>query len=178
MKPKKNAQLNDFGTYKNELQQIRRYKDPQKISVYIENNQNSSVVAQAFQVWEESLKGKIKFNHTQDPQEAQIYCKFVENLLTEEQESADRLGLTTLKFYNDNTIAKSYISLALKNIKTNKEIDSKTLQAVALHEIGHALGIVGHSNNKNDIMYPNTATYNLNKLSNKDINTVLEIYQD
>jgi predicted Zn-dependent protease len=48
------------------------------------------------------------------------------------------------------------------------------LKQIAIHQMGHALGIRGHSNDPNDMMYANfTAT----QLSQRDINTIKEIYK-
>jgi predicted Zn-dependent protease/Tfp pilus assembly protein PilF len=51
----------------------------------------------------------------------------------------------------------------------------KTMYPTALHEIGHALGIMGHSDQPTDVMYPTHS--NLTALSKRDVSTVLALYK-
>lgn len=48
------------------------------------------------------------------------------------------------------------------------------IKQIALHEIGHAIGIYGHSNNPNDIMYD---SFSVSAISTRDANTIKEIYK-
>jgi tetratricopeptide (TPR) repeat protein len=55
------------------------------------------------------------------------------------------------------------------------EEDSKLkIKQITLHQTGHILGIYGHSQDSGDIMYEN---FSVNKLSQRDINTIKEIYK-
>lgn len=56
-----------------------------------------------------------------------------------------------------------------------KEQASERIKQVAMHQLGHAIGIYGHSSNPNDIMYAN---FSVNKLSDRDKNTINEIYKN
>lgn len=48
------------------------------------------------------------------------------------------------------------------------------IKQIALHQIGHAVGIYGHSSDPNDIMY---SDFKVMKLSERDIKTIREIYK-
>ena len=50
------------------------------------------------------------------------------------------------------------------------------LLKTSLHEIGHAIGILGHSNSINDIMYYSTASTKNTSPSLRDIDTVNKLY--
>ena len=54
-------------------------------------------------------------------------------------------------------------------------LSKEEIYAVAVHEIGHALGIMGHSSDRNDIMYPNTNNIGIHA-SARDFNTIREFY--
>jgi predicted Zn-dependent protease len=58
----------------------------------------------------------------------------------------------------------------------NKEQSVKyaCLQNIVTHELGHALGMLGHSPNQADVMYPVTDEHS--RLSQRDINTVIKLY--
>jgi len=55
------------------------------------------------------------------------------------------------------------------------ELRPLVLKNIATHELGHALGMLGHSPVKGDMMYTNTDEYS--RISQRDINTVTKLYQ-
>jgi tetratricopeptide (TPR) repeat protein len=57
---------------------------------------------------------------------------------------------------------------------TEEQIKAKIKQ-IAMHQIGHAIGIYGHSDDPADIMY---SDFKATKLSERDIKTIREIYKD
>ncbi len=63
------------------------------------------------------------------------------------------------------------------------EVPETTLSPIFLHEMGHALGILGHSSNVNDVMYATddkngkkAAVKRVNNLSARDLNTLKKLY--
>ncbi len=58
--------------------------------------------------------------------------------------------------------------------KLSAEEREKRIKKIAAHQMGHALGIYGHSPNPSDIMHVN---FNSNTLSSRDVNTINEIYK-
>ena len=72
-------------------------------------------------------------------------------------------------------LGRADISIAKTNYIGFTCTDLELLKT-ALHEIGHAIGILGHSKNITDIMYYSTASHRQSTLSDKDIETVNKIY--
>lgn len=50
------------------------------------------------------------------------------------------------------------------------------IHEVVLHEMGHALGLAGHSNHPGDIMYPSISIDGTRRLSERDRTTLRELY--
>ena len=59
--------------------------------------------------------------------------------------------------------------------RPQRTLSKDEIYAVAVHEIGHAIGILGHSSNRNDIMYPTTDIIGIHA-SNRDVNTIRQFY--
>jgi predicted Zn-dependent protease len=55
-------------------------------------------------------------------------------------------------------------------------LSEQSIETAARHELGHALGIWGHSPSQNDVMYFSRVR-NALKISSRDINTLKKIYQ-
>jgi len=51
----------------------------------------------------------------------------------------------------------------------------RVLQNIVTHELGHALGLLGHSPHVADLMHPISDEHS--RLSNRDVNTVLKLYK-
>ncbi len=116
-------------------------------SFYIEQ------IERAMQVWSENTNF-VKFSMTDNKQEAEVvilfkktpenlctngYCKYV-TAYTEPDIDKDKiLRRMVMTFYRTNPLNKGF---------TPKEIFN-----TALHEFGHTLGIMGHSDNPGDIMF-------------------------
>ena len=65
------------------------------------------------------------------------------------------------------------VNLDLVNSK-DRAVRYRMLENVVIHELGHALGLFGHSPVRSDIMYPVTDEHS--RLSQRDINTLKRIY--
>ena len=56
------------------------------------------------------------------------------------------------------------------------QADLHDIHAVMLHEMGHALGLMGHSDDRRDIMYPRVSGQAGAGLSDRDRRTLQELY--
>ncbi len=75
--------------------------------------------------------------------------------------------------YTYNTDRDELTSAQVWIADTGVETD---MARVAVHELGHALGIHGHSDAEPDVMYPTLTT--LNVITGRDLNTLFFLYKD
>lgn len=126
------------------------------------------LVKSAFTEWEQVLGGRLRFVYTNSPYETDLLVKW------RQQSMGEVIGLTSVQWDSSQTLTDTDIVIALMSPNGKYQTDSE-LRSTALHEIGHALGIKGHSNNPKDIMYP-SINRDITRLSQRDINTMKALY--
>ncbi|MFA6990289.1 MAG: matrixin family metalloprotease [Candidatus Gastranaerophilaceae bacterium] len=135
-------------------------------------------VKQAFEVWKKAFKGQISYKYVNDKKQANIFIIFKEKLSSNDDSNDYMAGLTK-PYPVGHYLDKVSIQFATIRTADGKPVSLTALYNCALHEIGHSLGIYGHSSIENDIMYPVTTDKENNtqkSLSNRDINTINDIY--
>lgn len=123
--------------------------------------------------WRSNTDGVITFLQTDDPANAKITLRFETHYGVPGPFDSDG-GRTNLTYGAD--------SLQLKKAEivivywTGLAYNDALIRMVAAHEMGHALGMAGHSPNADDVMYwqPNTANPPVPTTS--DVNTIKTLY--
>ncbi len=145
----------------------------------------NSEILKAFGQWQASTDF-ITFSTTNSTKDANIIVNISQppSNLCSEKNCKYVVGYTTPDFKN-STLNKMTIILYAKDPFGNFFSD-KELYNTILHEIGHALGIMGHSYSSEDLMFMATdsddnfyAPYrsSFQYLSSKDINTIKLLYK-
>ncbi len=137
----------------------------------------------AFKQWAKILN--LKYSITESYSEADIKFVFSDDLILAKDKKLTNYGLTVHNIEKNllkDVVVKTIVSY------NRKYLTRIQLYNLALHEIGHALGLVGHSLDKKDVMYPiaqdtkrskytGVITRRRIKFSQRDINTIKLLYK-
>ncbi len=144
------------------------------LGVYIQSNgvpeYYVSAVKKAYLKWQTVTGGAVSFKFVSSPQNADMKCFFTYDF---SNMSEDTVGYHQFK-YMDDKIADSIIKFRVTD-KNGNSFSSQILYNVALHEIGHSLGLAGHSSKSGDLMYPVAQKRNYD-ISKRDLTTLKLLY--
>lgn len=147
------------------------------ISVYVEHGSYQDVVKKAFQAWQSACGSVLRFNMVSSPSAADIKVSFAESL-EKTNTGENYLAGISKPILKGNNFYKSEILLLVKDPDTRQPLPETSVYSTAMHEIGHSIGIRGHSPNSADLMSASVEENNqLTSLSKRDINTVNMLYR-
>lgn len=145
------------------------------ITVYIENNEYTDTAKKAFLEWQNKIP-QISFALIQNPNAAKIQVKFLNGELGAKNGEYIKTGQTEYVLKNQGSeLEKTIITISTEN--GERKLNNNVVYHTLLHEIGHAIGIVGHSADTRDIM---STANDLGKrdLTSRDIQTVKLLYSN
>lgn len=129
-----------------------------------------SQVKRAFQTWQSSMDNRIRFIFVPNPTDADILVQW--------QDQFSSHGVVGQNPFSSvgTSIIKSDVILALQD-GNGGTLEPENIYAITLHEVGHALGLQGHSDDANDIMYFMYSYSNYHgTLTERDITTMKLLY--
>lgn len=131
---------------------------------------------QAFDEWASASRGLVGFSFVNNINEAVIVCRFVNN--QEKLSNATEGGETLVSSSNsDNNMEKAQITVLTSTGDSIQEMTEERMHFRCLHEIGHALGLIGHSSDPQDVMFFSaTIGDKVTSLSNRDVATLVKLY--
>lgn len=160
------------------------------LKVYFENLNDvppyyKDNIFKAMKQWEKST-GFVKFEQTNDKNYAKIYVIFrdIDTDCSGEKDCHYTIAYTEPVIKYGHILKQVNFTFHKTNPK-NANYTNKEVYNTALHELGHALGLMGHSDNPNDVMYSNndraTDVYSRYRsdsqyLSMRDLKTLALLY--
>jgi tetratricopeptide (TPR) repeat protein len=126
----------------------------------------------------------VKFEETKDVSKANVIIKFKEYSSNNCENGICKyvVAYTEPQIIKDKTLSQMVLTFYKTNPKNN-HFTPREIYNTALHEIGHTLGIMGHSDNEYSIMYPqkidfkNPLNFPEQELKTIDINTLVLLYR-
>jgi len=154
------------------------------LTVFIDSGKNvkgfkdefSEIFKKAFTDWCEATQNKVSVSYVESAGKARIICKWTDNVKdlanpAEGGQALIKMGPARSIFFADITLLCSG-----PNVPADVAPDNY-MRHICLHEIGHALGLGGHSSQPGDIMF-SVMNYDSKEknLSDRDKKTMLDLY--
>lgn len=138
---------------------VRWNKADFPIKVYIEDSPSipyyySKSFTDAAKAWEKESNGIVTITFTDNISKADIIFKTIkrENNIREVSKEETSTLAYTRPFFDNGELKRAEIIFFDRDLK-GKMVQPYEVVNIAVHEFGHALGIWGHSDDKNSIMY-------------------------
>ncbi|MBQ8886325.1 MAG: matrixin family metalloprotease [Candidatus Gastranaerophilales bacterium] len=136
-------------------------------------------VKKAFQAWQTATNGTVKFKEQTENKRANICVNFTENVVGKGIYKPELAGKTTPTIQG-NTLKRMDVNIRRFSEK-GRTYTKEQIYSLALHEIGHALGLSGHSADSRDVMHHTgdmvTPETRVKQISDRDINTLNLLYK-
>jgi len=133
-------------------------------------------IPKALDVWVKALGGQLNYRKVDKPDNADIAITWVNRLdhhgFVKDKTISYTAGLTTPKIAQDQ-LRTMFVQIGVLDIQGKPQTD-QGIYETAVHEFGHALGILGHSENAEDVMYAQSR--GVATLSVRDLNTIRRLY--
>lgn len=128
-------------------------------------------VKNAFKTWQFRSDDLVSFLFVPEGSHADIYVNFTDD--STKLASPIEGAVTNFRDGSAGRISSTTLILTRRD---GKPISLSQMQSIALHEIGHALGINGHSSDSKDIMFM-SVDKNQTTLSRRDVETLKALYK-
>lgn len=164
---------------------FRWAKDKMPIKVFFEGGsgidgyrcQFRPMLVQSFHTWMQALQGKLSWHEVYSKEDADIICQWTAD--TKERAGGVEAGRTkTFTHFNTatNTGTIHHATMILVTQLPERQLTDVEVQKAYLHEVGHALGLAGHSSSRSDIMAAAVNRQQGLDLSTRDVSTINRLY--
>jgi tetratricopeptide (TPR) repeat protein len=175
---------NDYFTYASHASNegpSRWPSDKSTIKVYIASgtgtpgfkDEYAGFLADSFKQWETACQQKVRFQLVKSANGSDIECAWTDDA----SKISPLEGGETSVQHGGTKISHATITILTKGPTGDTPLSPNQLRVVCLHQIGHALGIAGHSPKPQDVMFCSLppATSKLS-ISSRDSATIQKLY--
>ncbi|MBX9689748.1 MAG: tetratricopeptide repeat protein [Candidatus Obscuribacterales bacterium] len=135
----------------------------------------NTILKKAFYDWAQKTQQKVKFQFVDSPERCDIHCFWTND--DEKLGDGTEAGETELRFFG-HAIAHVEMALRAKELPGDFPYTENAVTTTCRHEIGHALGVLGHSASAADAMYFTIPLADESRaISSRDVATILALYR-
>jgi predicted Zn-dependent protease len=135
------------------------------------------MMVDAFNAWCDSSSGTMSWREVQNPNKSDVMVSWTSspNIRPGAVEAGQTKTLVQQnKLTGDGKIMNAQISILTELM--GRPFNEDAMRKTCLHEVGHALGLQGHSDVPTDIMYPTVNEHQVARLKARDVNTLARLY--
>jgi predicted Zn-dependent protease len=175
---------NDYLPFCTEQSKVRWRKNHGPVKVYIQSGSGvknfqpafEKSLRESFSDWVTGTGGVVSVLYVSSKREADIDCLFTDNF--GQVSSLAEGGETKMLYDSDGNFEHCSIVLLTAHATDTLPPSENEIRGVCLHEIGHSLGLTGHSPNASDIMYCSETDVESKRpqLSSRDLATLKKLY--
>lgn len=154
------------------------------VRIYIQpapNKRYEDAAVRGYLNWQIRSHGLVSFARVDKPENARVRLSWrylganADGAYTSERHTKVPIPSVTGNGTYKLEVAPQEISLNLDRLQ-NEDPESQLLlvENLVTHEVGHALGLIGHSPDRGDIMYAETDVFS--RISQRDLNTLKHLY--
>lgn len=168
-----------------------RSKMPIKVFIHAGDNipgfpkEYPAILYESLQAWGQAVGSRIGFVVVPNADQSDIYCDWTADAKElKKNATGAEAGHTDVEWAMSRTdptrtrnLEKARVRILVTDPK-GSPVEFNAIRKTCLHELGHALGLDGHSGNPHDIMFFGESTAGLPALSKRDKATIQRLYSD
>lgn len=141
------------------------------------------LLVQSLDAWAKASNNRLVYSFVTDASNAHIVCTWTDNpAFLQERGNKVEQGVARVASANggNGTIEIRHVDVIIlvKKLEGDGNLSDDEMKKACLHEIGHALGLAGHSTNNKDIMFFSDSPTVWPALTKRDKATMHRLYGD
>jgi len=143
----------------------------------------NEILIDSIEAWMKASQNRLAYTVVENVQNADIVCTWTDrtDFLKEKgnsvEQGAARIAARGIS-EQEEEIGHVRVIVLITNVQGGGNISDDMLKKACLHEMGHALGFAGHSNNNRDVMFFSESPTVWAALTKRDKATMARLYSD